>query len=89
MGTDSFDTVMVMVHEKSPPPFRIVMLDAGIATSLAESDLKNFKDVFKAVCLDQVNGLYISGNNGVCKQIYSVQTTITVISSISDKIKQR
>ncbi|KAI4874316.1 hypothetical protein NFI96_013948, partial [Prochilodus magdalenae] len=50
--TDLWDTVVVSMRP-SPPPLRLVLLDAGIVAQLSETDLRNFRAVFTAVVLKQ------------------------------------
>ncbi|XP_074650413.1 putative aarF domain-containing protein kinase 2 [Tubulanus polymorphus] len=49
---DVCDTVVVNV-QKPVCPLRLVLLDAGITSSLSEKDKDNFSEVFKAVILGQ------------------------------------
>ena len=53
MLVDLGDTVLVNVHTVESP-LRLVLLDVGIASSLSDKDLNNFKAVFKAVVLGEV-----------------------------------
>ncbi|XP_036432304.1 uncharacterized aarF domain-containing protein kinase 2 [Colossoma macropomum] len=50
--TDLWDTVVVSMRP-SPPPLRLVLLDAGIVAQLSETDLHNLRAVFTAVVLKQ------------------------------------
>lgn len=50
--TDLWDTVVVSMRP-SPPPLRLVLLDAGIVAQLNETDLCNLRAVFTAVALRQ------------------------------------
>ncbi|XP_072529877.1 uncharacterized aarF domain-containing protein kinase 2 [Salminus brasiliensis] len=50
--TDLWDTVVVSMRP-SPPPLRLVLLDAGIVAQLSETDLRNLRAVFTAVALKQ------------------------------------
>ena len=53
MMVDLCDTLIVTVkpHEN---PIRLVLLDTGITSSLSDTDLQNFKDVFTAVIIGEV-----------------------------------
>uniref|UniRef100_W5LJ99 AarF domain containing kinase 2 n=1 Tax=Astyanax mexicanus TaxID=7994 RepID=W5LJ99_ASTMX len=50
--TDLWDTVVVSMRP-TPPPLRLVLLDAGIVAQLSENDLCNLRAVFTAVALRQ------------------------------------
>lgn len=50
--TDLWDTVVVSMRP-GPPPFKLVLLDAGIVAQLSDGDMRNFRAVFTAVVLRQ------------------------------------
>lgn len=50
---DLFDT-LILELQPSCPPFRLVLLDAGIVAELQDADRDNFQAVFTAVVLGQV-----------------------------------
>ncbi len=54
MLLDVCDTVIVNITPVENP-VRLVMVDAGITTSLSEQDLGNFKAVFTAVVIGDVS----------------------------------
>lgn len=55
---DICDTVVVNVKPVENP-VRIVLLDAGITSSLSNSDMNNFKSVFTAVVIGEVEFIFI------------------------------
>jgi aarF domain-containing kinase len=55
MMVDLCDTLIVTVVP-TQNPVRLVLLDTGIVTSLSNTDLQNFKDVFTAVIMGEVSG---------------------------------
>ena len=60
-AVDVCDTMIIhSVPQESP--VRLVMLDAGIATSISEKDMDNFKAVFIAVILGEVWRMGLSGS---------------------------